>query len=1064
MASDTDEKLAEQVYRVDNIEQRAQSHSPTSPSSPTKREELRQTQIFGGKEQTLLPGRLYYARVQAISEVAISEWSPISEPVRSPPDLPDKIVSMDVAAKSAHTITFEWRCPIGNGDPVKLFYLRHWVGDWPESVVADNAPFDSEKKGKHKQRSSLMQTPSTGTMSVPDSVPSSRPGSAYQGSCASPDLRLTSGSPDLITDSRPGSASPMTSGFDPHRPATPGSRRGSGELSTPTNKQLEPIASFDNGIGIPSKESSQNDVGVAKPSKKQPVPRPEKEKKALKQEEVEVVEDSGTETYLCRWTWTGLEPGQLYRAEVTPVNCVGACPEWVLSPLARTDFVIPTEPWKLQGVEGAQSHNEVSFAWEPPEYSGGDEIRDYEVRWIVVRFHEIADGFHSMPTVDDVLSKPLDGEVSGVAKLGPEARSYQVCGLRPGDAAVPIVRAFNSVGFSPWSALPPLESWVEGGPLRSKPLPPAIMVQEEDDQGNPVGPPVVTLEEVPTRTADGRPTHTLTARWQCPAPNGQVIQAFEVQVSRADSGTKARISFLSKAAEVEKPSYCCLESNGKKWAEGEELSLPNLDKNLTPGALYTIKLRAKSTLGDAQGWSPASNAARAPPAPPLKPGPPEDIHRWPQAIQVAYAEPCMNGSAFTNCNVRYSTSPDLKNASEVKVRGSPDINAKEIMATGLMVHTEYFFQVRVSNAMGWSPWSESSKGILTMATRPQQPAMPSAKAINMEELRVSWPAPDDHGSKLTSYDLLFGDGVSSSDLGEQVEHANSGCCEEERLNSIEVVGPLKLISIDAQSVTNFKTPDYLFENLLPAHVYSLAVRAHNDIGSSDWSPVLGDIKMPAGPPSKCPPLILQEATQTALRVIYTMPYNCGEPITSFEVSWERVWGPADFHISRRSVAGSGVEQEKEAQSANMDIPLPTPPPEAAPPYGTGGKAEALIVGLKPGTEYDLKVRAKNSCGLGGFSNAVRMITMPGRPDAPGRMCHVSHEQETMDSPVTENWASPVIHFTKSQRIQDGQVLSSEPVVQSSQKKTSILTFASTAVQEMLANGGGSRKVAPAPPS
>eukprot|EP00439_Symbiodinium_sp_Y106_P057352 s770_g8.t1 len=56
--------------------------------------------------------------------------------------------------------------------------------------------------------------------------------------------------------------------------------------------------------------------------------------------------------------------------------------------------------------------------------------------------------------------------------LGPDCREWVAKGLHPGDAALPIVRAYNEIGYSEWSRMP-IQEEVEA--LSSKPDTPEAM-------------------------------------------------------------------------------------------------------------------------------------------------------------------------------------------------------------------------------------------------------------------------------------------------------------------------------------------------------------------------------------------------------------------------------------------------------------------------------------------------------------------------------------------------------------------------------------------------------------
>ena len=125
--------------------------------------------------------------------------------------------------------------------------------------------------------------------------------------------------------------------------------------------------------------------------------------------------------------------------------------------------------------------------------------------------------------------------------------------------------------------------------------------------------------------------------------------------------------------------------------------------------------------------------------------------------------------------------------------------------TGLMASTLYQVQVRATNDEGDSAWSASGSGTTgTTATAPVAPAAPTVAAVtgSSTSLAVSWIAPADGGSAITTYDVQYRQGTSG-------DFTN---------------GPQDVTGTSA-TITD------LFENTL----YQVQVRATNTVGDSGWS-------------------------------------------------------------------------------------------------------------------------------------------------------------------------------------------------------------------------------------
>merc|ERR1719188_1293957 len=189
-----------------------------------------------------------------------------------------------------------------------------------------------------------------------------------------------------------------------------------------------------------------------------------------------------------------------------------------------------------------------------------------------------------------------------------------------------------------------------------------------------------------------------------------------------------------------------------------------------------------------------------------------------------------------------------------------------------------------------------------------------------------------------------------------------------------------------------------FTDLLGGVEYAVSVRVHNCEGCSDWSAVLYEgLRAPSTTPAQCPALSLLEATPSTLRCEFRLPWDNGERICAMEVQWKRVVGPVDRHLALGGTLQVNREQKKETEG-KVEVDIPAPGLLRARPYGYGGTGEALIEGLEPGTEYELQVRAKNSHGYGQLSHGVRMLCLPGRPDAPAKMRHVNASDSASSLP------------------------------------------------------------------
>ena len=132
------------------------------------------------------------------------------------------------------------------------------------------------------------------------------------------------------------------------------------------------------------------------------------------------------------------------------------------------------------------------------------------------------------------------------------------------------------------------------------------------------------------------------------------------------------------------------------------------------------------------------------------------------SLTVSWSAPADNGSAITSYDLQYQ-----QDGSTDWTNGPQDVNGTSATITGLAASTSYQVQVRATNAEGDSDWSPSGSGTtnaVQTATAPVAPAAPTVVAVtgSSTSLAVSWSAPADNGSAITSYDLQYRPGTSGN--------------------------------------------------------------------------------------------------------------------------------------------------------------------------------------------------------------------------------------------------------------------------------------------------------------
>ena len=129
------------------------------------------------------------------------------------------------------------------------------------------------------------------------------------------------------------------------------------------------------------------------------------------------------------------------------------------------------------------------------------------------------------------------------------------------------------------------------------------------------------------------------------------------------------------------------------------------------------------------------------------------------SLMVSWTAPGNTGKpAIASYDVQYR-----QGTTGAFTNGPQDATGTSATITGLTADTLYQVQVRATNAEGDSAWSASGSGTTgTTATAPVAPAAPTVAAVtgSSTSLAVSWIAPADGGSAITSYDVQFRPGTS----------------------------------------------------------------------------------------------------------------------------------------------------------------------------------------------------------------------------------------------------------------------------------------------------------------
>ena len=333
--------------------------------------------------------------------------------------------------------------------------------------------------------------------------------------------------------------------------------------------------------------------------------------------------------------------------------------------------------------------------------------------------------------------------------------------------------------------------------------------------------PAATVPGTPSPPS-GTPNNdgTVALTWTAPSDGGSPITNYQVQY-RADSDPVG------------------------VWSSGPSSPSTSVTTSpLTVGTTYTFRVAAVNAVG-AGGWSSASGGV----VPRTLPGAPTNLVAVPDygTVALTWTAPASNGgSAITDYVVQYATSssgPWTTFADGTSTATSATVNS------GLTNGLTYYFQVAAVNAAGTGPYS--SPPVSSVPVAPTAPATPEAPTCvpSSGQLVVSWVAPDNGGSAITTYRLQRA-ASASGPWGNNVDTAAT---------SATVTG-----------LTNGTT-------------YHFQVRATNTVGSSSYSPVASCA--PATVPG-APTGVAGTAAYSSVAVTWTAPAsNGGSAVTDYVVQY-----------------------------------------------------------------------------------------------------------------------------------------------------------------------------------
>ncbi|MDE0676580.1 MAG: fibronectin type III domain-containing protein [Acidimicrobiaceae bacterium] len=574
---------------------------------------------------------------------------------------------------------------------------------------------------------------------------------------------------------------------------------------------------------------------------------------------------------------------------------------------SRTSSATPEElPSFERAPDLTAGDRQILVQWNEPGYSGS-AITDYDVQY---RACTATDGDTTVRTcvsVDDDVTWGgwrAHGH-SGTGKIA------TIKGLTNGTAYEVQVRARNANGVGPWSTA-------------GKTTPVSV----------PARPSTPTVEAG---------NQSLVVTWVAPADNGLPITGYDVE-------------------------YCtgtCAATSDDWVDDGHSGTVTRQEiDGLANGTAYKVRVRAINDLGGAgEGEGPWSASRTG--TPKALPDAPtvSNLAASDRQITVTWTLPGNNGTTINGYDVQFractatprdcSSNPRWGGWSR---RNHTDLDNLEYTITNLTNATKYQVRVRARISGGVGPYSAAGES--TPLGKPAKPGTPTLTPGN-ESLVVTWKAPADNGSAITSYDVAHC--VSTDDCSLDGDWTSP--------TSITGSGG------DPPATTHTIT------GLDNGTTYRVRVRAINDVGGAGqgvgpWSSsATGTPSLRPGAPAT--PSINPGDRKFSLS--WGDPSTNGLAITQYIVGY-RACTATPRDCSSDPTWGNWAERT----------------------YGATSTA-ATITGLTNGTKYEARVRARNANGVGPWSDAADTIPLAA-PSTPTGLA-----VELDDRQLVVSWNEPAAH-------------------------------------------------------
>ncbi len=493
------------------------------------------------------------------------------------------------------------------------------------------------------------------------------------------------------------------------------------------------------------------------------------------------------------------------------------------------------------------------------------------------------------------------------------------------------------------------------------------------------------------------------------------VPAAPTAVSADPGDHQASVSFTAPANNG-RPITSYTVTSAPGGATTSCASSPCVVTGLTNGTAYTFTVHATNAIGNSVESTPSIAVTPA-----VAPGAPTGVSATlgDHQASVSFTAPASNGGSPITSYTVTSAPGDIF----VSCTVSP------CLVTGLTNGTAYTFTVHATNGVGDSVESTPSAAVTPAGV----PAAPSAVTLTPgdQKITVSFPAPDDQGAPITSYQVSTDGGLTYTTVTTTVDNGltsatvtglSNGTAYSVRVRALNAQGagsasaaqsatpvttpgaPTAVSATlgDGQASVSFTAPasdggspitsytvtsapggvsatcpssPSVVSGLSNGTSYTFTVHATTDVGDSVESSPSSAVT-PAGIPS-APSSVTITPGDGQLTLSFPAPDDQGAPITSYQVS-------TDGGDTFTDVATTVVN----------------------------GLITATVTGLTNGNAYAVQVRAVNAQGPGSPSGAqsVTPVTTPGVPTEVSAV-RGDHSAQVSFTPPASDGGSAITSYT-----------------------------------------------------